>query len=316
MADAKRSPLVDRHVVPTSAEDIAIAGVRIPRSGSAKIEVDGHVIALTNLDRSFYPDAVFTKADLVAYYLGVADLLLPLARDRALTLGRFPGGVDGRGFAQSEVPGRPAWIERVTLELAKGGERDFTIANSRATLAWLAQMGTIELHSFLGLAHDLEHPTDVVFDLDPTAPAGLVEAAKVALWLRDRLSAAGIEARAKTSGSVGIHVLAPVAEPGAVTYAQTKAIAAALARELATAHPDLVTDRLEKSGREGRVLVDARQNSMRLTTVLPYSLRAAPRPTVSMPVTWKELEAAVRADDETRLVFLASDVLARHFNSG
>jgi len=310
MAEAVRSPVLDRRLAPETTDAIEVAGITIPRVGNATIEIDGRELALTSLDRSLYPDARFTKADSIAYHVAVADLLLEALQDRALTVGRFPGGVDGRGFAQTEIPGRPPWVRTVPLALAKGPVKEFTLVDERATLAWLAQMGVIELHTFLGLAHDLEHPTDVLFDLDPGAPAGLLEAAEVALLLRDRLERMGLEARPKTSGSAGMHVLVPVAK--GATYAETRALAAALAKELAEAHPGLVSDRIMgRAERAGRVLVDARQNATRLTTVVAYSLRATRRPTVSTPVSWDEVRAAAAAGDASSLVFTAPDVVRR-----
>ncbi len=311
MAEATRSPIVDRRIEPTTLDAIEVGDIAIPRAGNATIEIDGREIALTNLDRSLYPDAPFTKADSIAYHLSVADVLLEGLRDRALTVGRFPGGVEGRGFAQTEIPGRPAWVRTVPIALAKGPVKEFTLVDDRATLVWLAQMGVIELHTFLGLAHDLEHPTAVLFDLDPAPPARLLEAADVALLLRDRLVEMGLEAQAKTSGSAGMHVLVPVNHPRA-TYAETRALATRVAKELADVRPDLVSDRIMgRADRAGRVLIDARQNAMRLTTVVAYSLRATRRPTVSTPVTWDEVRTACEARETSSLVFTADDVVRR-----
>lgn len=304
MSEATRAPVLDRRAG-EAGPPIEAAGVFVPRAGSATIDVDGRAVALTNLDRLLYPVAGFTKADLVAYALTAAPALLPALVDRALTVGRFPGGVDGRGFAQAEIPGRPAWVDAAPIALSSGEVRRFTIARDRATLAWLAQMGALELHSFLGLAHDLERPTHVVFDLDPGSPAGVLEAARVALLVAERLAARGLSCTAKTSGSVGIHVLAPAA---GATYAETRALATAIASELAAARPDLVVAEMRRAARAGRVLVDARQNSARLTTVVPWSLRATPLPSVSTPVGWDELAGAARPED---LWFSPARALAR-----
>jgi len=320
MAEATRSPIFDRRVVPASEDAIVAGGIAIPRAGDATVEVDGRLLRLTSLDRSLYPalpGEPFTKADLIAYWLGIAPVILPLLEERALTVGRFPGGVDGRGFAQSEVPGRPPWLRAERLALAKGGTKLFTICEERASLAWLGQMGVIELHSFLGRVSDLEHPTHVVFDLDPTPPSSLLDAARVALLLRERLVARGIAASAKCSGSAGMHVLVPVGVfEGRVDYPRARAFAAEIASELAAAQPDLVSDRMDRASRAGRVLVDARQNAARLTTVLPWSLRATARPTVSVPLAWEEIASAVEAADAGSLVFLARDALARAGASG
>lgn len=261
------------------------------------MNVDGRVIALTNPDRVLYPGTGFTKADVAAYYLAVADVILPHLGDRPLTVGRFPSGVDGRGFAQTEVPGRPEWVPTMELALMKGPRKRFTLVRERAALVWLAQMGTIEIHAFPGLPHDLERTTTVLFDLDPTGRAGLLEVADVALSLRERLAGRGLTAHVKTSGSRGLHVTAELAEPIAVREARAIAEeeASALAHEL----------------RAADVLIDARQNSARLTTVVPYSLRSTSRPLVSTPVSWDELATAIRARDPSRLVFSAEAVVRR-----
>jgi bifunctional non-homologous end joining protein LigD len=309
MASATRSPVIDERHVPATSTPIEVAGVTIPRRGNAEVDIDGRRIALTNLERSLYPDVAFTKADSVAYHLSVAAPLLDALRERALTVGRFPGGVLGRGFAQTEIPGRPSWVRSVPIQLANGTTRRFTLVDERATLVWLVQMGAIELHTFLGLANDLARPTATLFDLDPTEPAGLLEAAEVALLVRQRLASVGIEAAAKTSGSAGIHVLAPAGQR--TTFDETRALAVDIAAELAHERPDLVCTQMHGSARIGRVLIDTRQNSMRLTTIVPYSLRAARRPTVSTPVTWDELSAACERRDERSIVFTADEAARR-----
>ncbi|HEY8072584.1 MAG TPA: non-homologous end-joining DNA ligase [Labilithrix sp.] len=292
MADATTKPLFDRR---------ALGRVR-----SLATTIDDRAIAFTNLDRVLWPAAGFTKADLAHYYLAIADALLPYLADRALTVGRFPSGVDGRGFAQIEVPGRPPWIRAARIALAGSGEvKEFTIVEERAALAWLVQMGTIELHTFLGHASDLATPTAVLFDLDPTAPATFADAARVACMLHEKLRAIGLEAYAKTSGSVGIHVVVPLNTPA--RYAETRAFAEIVARAMAAERPELVTATLRRAGREGKVLVDTRQNAERLTMVVPWSLRAADLPTVSTPVTWRELESL----GQRELVFTAAEALKR-----
>lgn len=280
-----------------------------PGGGEREIVVDGRTIGLTNLDRVLYPEAGFQKRDLVSYMLAIADAMIPEIVDRPLTVGRFPSGVDGRGFAQAEVPGRPDWIAAMPLALANGQVKAFTVVRDRAALVWLAQMGTIEIHAFPGLPHDLERTRTVLFDLDPGAPAGILEAAEVALLVRDALAARGLACRAKTSGSLGIHVMADLDAP--VAIAEARALAAAVAREAASARPDRVVVAMDRAARAGRVLVDVRQNAARLTTVVPYSLRSTPRPLVSTPVTWDEVALAVDAADASALVFSASDVLRR-----
>jgi bifunctional non-homologous end joining protein LigD len=161
MSESTRAAQLDRRADGNAEAAFAFGGVRIPRAGSARVEIDGRTLDVTNLDRVLWPAAGFTKADLIAYYLAVADVLLPHVRDRPLTLGRFPGGVDGRGFAQTEIPGRPVWIRAVPLALKKGPVKRFTLVDERAALAWLAQMGTIELHTFLATWPELDRPTTI-----------------------------------------------------------------------------------------------------------------------------------------------------------
>jgi bifunctional non-homologous end joining protein LigD len=309
MSESTRGATLDRRAETGREGELCAGGVRIPRAGSTRVVIDDRPLQLTHLDRVLWPAAGFTKADLIAYYLNVADVLLPHLRDRPLTLGRFPGGVDGRGFAQTEIPGRPGWIRTVPLALKSGAVKRFTLADERASLAWLAQMGTIELHTFLAAWPDVDRPTTVVFDLDPAGPGGVVDAARVALMLRDRVVDAGLEPFVKTSGSAGMHVLVPVAAP--VTYAETHAFARRLAAAAAAEMPDLVTDRLPRAERAGRVLVDVRQNARRLTTVVPYSLRTTDRPTVSMPVAWSEVASAVATGYAGSMVFEAAAAIAR-----
>ncbi len=308
LADVTRLAMLDRRAAVDRDAILSAGDVAIPRAGDARVVVGGHEIALTNLDRILWPATGFTKAELIAYYLSVADVLVPHLRDRPLTVGRFPGGVDGRGFAQTELPGRPSWLRTVPLALLSGAVKRFTLVDDAAGLAWLAQMGTIELHTFAGALPDLDSATWIVFDLDPALPANLLDAARVAVRIRTHVEAAGEVAWVKTSGSVGLHVLVPVR---AVDFRAARAFAARVARRIVAELPALVTDRLDDPKRAGRVLIDVRQNSRRLTTVVPYSLRATDRPTVSMPVTWDEVHAAVASGDASALVFEAADVPAR-----
>jgi bifunctional non-homologous end joining protein LigD len=313
MADSTRLPMRDRRREPEA--DVLVAGdVSIPARGNAPVEVDGRVIELTSLDRVLWPEAGFTKAELVAYMLSVADVMLPHLEDRPLTVGRFPGGVDGRGFAQAEIPGRPEWVRSVPITLSKGAVKRFTVVETRAALVWLAQMGVLELHTFLGEWPALTRPRAILFDLDPMAPAGLLEAAEAALLLRAVLGARGVTSFVKTSGSLGLHVLVPVTDARA--YDETKAFAVAVAAALAERRPDLASVQMRRAGREGRVLVDTRQNSERLTLIVPYSLRSAPRPTASTPLAWPEVERAVEARDVASLVFEAGAIAPRVAHAG
>ena len=264
------------------------------------LDLAGRRVELTTPERVLWPAARFTKRDLLDYYLRIAPVLLPHLRDRPLTLGRFPAGVEERGFAETECRGAPGWLRTEPIRLRNGEVRNYCVVEDQAGLAWLANRSVIELHPFLGG----ERPQAVAFDLDPGVPAGLVECAEVALLLRDRL---GQRAVVKTSGSVGLHVFVPTT----ATYEETRAFARDVAEELASARPDLVVSTTDRAAREGKVLVDWMQNARMRSTVAPYSLRAAPWPTVSTPVSWEEVERCVAERWPELLTFLAWDVLDR-----
>ena len=186
---------------------------------------------------------------------------------------------------------------------------DFCVVSDLASLVWLAQLATIEMHTSLSLGGAMEQPQFLVFDLDPGPPATIVECCQVGLWVRETFRRDGIECFAKTSGSKGLQVYVPLNTP--TGYDQTKAVSRALAVELEKRHPDLVVARMAKALRPGKVFIDWSQNDQMKTTVNVYSLRARPRPTVSTPVTWEEVEAALRAGDPDLLAFDAAQVLER-----
>jgi bifunctional non-homologous end joining protein LigD len=250
-------------------------------------------VSLTNLDRVYWPEGGYTKADLLGWYRALAPALLPHLRSRPLTLWRFPNGVEGRGFWQNECRGAPGWMR---VEEVRG--QRFCVVEDERSLEWVANLGTIELHPFLWRFERPGRADAVVFDLDPGPPAGLAECCEVALLVRERLG--GI---AKTSGSAGLHVYVPFDG----SFDDAKALARETAEELAAAHPGLVVATQRREARRGRVLVDWLQNDPTRSTVAPYSIRALPWPTVSTPVTWDEVES--RAVE--RLVFTPPDVLAR-----
>jgi bifunctional non-homologous end joining protein LigD len=274
------------------------------------IEIDGRAIRLTHPDRILWPETGTTKRDLVAYYLRIAPALLPHVRGRALTLGRWPEGVDRTGWLQADCRGRPEWLPVVeTVTKRRGGRFAYCMVEDRAGLAWLANLGTIELHPFLALASNPADAAALVVDLDPGPPAGLLDCARLALEIRGHLQADGLNPFVKVSGMLGLHVIAALA-PGE-SFAATKAYARGLARRLAAADPARVTDVMARDKRAGRVFIDWVQNDASRSTVAAYSPRAARWPTVSMPVTWDELAVAVTATDAKSLVFTMVDAVER-----
>ena len=261
-------------------------------------------LELTSREKVMWPSTGFTKGDLLDYYAQVAAVLLPHLADRALTLGRFPNGVERRGFAQTECRGRPEWLDTAPIRLRGGRVRNFCLARDTASLLWIANLGTVELHVFLGAVHALDQPRAMLLDLDPEPPAGLAEACRVALLVRERLTARGLWAVVKTTGGSGLHVVVPLNCPH--TYASTREFARRLADELAREDDRIVATAMRRDDRAGTVLIDWAQNSERRSVVAPYSLRASYVPLVSAPVGWHEVE-----DGSEALLFGPSDVLDR-----
>ena len=265
-------------------------------------EVDGRQVKLSNLDKVLYPEAGFAKRDVIDYFARVAPAVLPHLEGRALTLKRYPNGVDAAFFYEKNAPShRPEWVTT-----ARVGSIDYVVVDHEATLVWLANLADLELHTSLALADDPERPTLVAFDLDPGPPATVVECCRVAELLRGMFEGLGLECFAKTSGSKGMQVYLPLNSEA--TFAQTKGFSKAVAELLAREEPGLVVARQTKSARAGKVLVDWGQNDVNKTTINVYSLRAMARPTVSTPVTWDEVRAAKKPED---LTFEAADVLRR-----
>ena len=258
-------------------------------------------VGFTNLDRVLWPETGFTKGDMIEYYRAVAPALLPHLAHRPLTLWRFPEGVHRPGFWQNECRGAPEWMQTAEIR----GQR-FCVVNELDSLLWIANLGTVELHPFLFRVDAPERPTALVLDLDPGKPAGLLDAAEVALRLRETL---GVPSFPKTSGGYGLHVFAPAGD--AATFAETKAAARSLAEARAAEQPGRVIVTARRADRRGKVLVDWLQNDPTRSTVAPYSLRGRPRPTVSTPVTWEEVERAVETRDLELLTFGPADVLDR-----
>jgi bifunctional non-homologous end joining protein LigD len=268
-------------------------------AGSAEpvdLRIDGREIPVTHPDRVIWPVTGTTKRDLIQYILAVAPVLLPHVRRRATMLWRFPEGIDGPGWFQAQCRSGPPWVETFAVTGRRGDTLRYCVIDEPATLVWLANLGTIELHPHLWTIDRPDRPTDVVFDLDPGPPAGLREAARVALTIGDRLRVAGFAPVVKTSGSLGIHVAADVGSD--FTFERSKAFSRQIAEELARAAPERITARSARNARPGLVYVDWIQNDRNRQLAAPYSPRAMPIPQVSTPLTWDEVACA--ADGDTR----------------
>ncbi|MGI8713017.1 MAG: DNA ligase D [Solirubrobacteraceae bacterium] len=307
--DKPAAEVVREDARPGTAEDLFTDVQRLP-DGALAVRADGRALKLSNWDKVLFAQTGFTKGDLIAYYARIAPAVVPHLRDRPLTLKRYPNGVDAPHFYEKQSPShRPEWVQTVRV---KGV--DYTLAQDRATLVWLANLADIELHTSLSLAADSGAPTMLVFDLDPGPPAGLVQCCEVALVLRGMFAALGLECVAKTSGSKGMQLYVPLNT--GVSYGQTKPFARRVAELLEQRLPALVVSRMTKRLRVGKVLVDWSQNDDHKTTVCVYSVRARERPTVSAPVSWDEIQNCRDAQNAEMLSFETDDVLARVARDG
>ncbi len=281
-------------------------GATHPGARNGAIAFAGRTLKISNHAKVLYPETGFTKGEVIDYYAAVAPTVLSHLRGRALTLKRYPNGVDAAFFYEKNAPAhRPDWVPT-----ARVGDIDYTLAQEPATLVWLANLADIELHTSLSLAVAPQSPTVLAFDLDPGPPAGVLECAEVALVLRGLFEQFGMLSCVKTSGSKGLQVYVPINDPD-VSYAQTKPLARRIAELLEARMPERIIASMSKSRRAGRVFVDWSQNDAHKTTVTVYSLRATPEPGVSTPLAWAELEAAHRGGDPARLRFSPAAVLER-----
>lgn len=285
------------------------------KSGATKrtstvLDVEGTKVDVSNLQKVMYPKTGFTKGDVINYYIQIADYLLPHLKNRPITLKRYPDGVDGFFFYEKQCPPhRPKWIKTTDVPKSDGTNIHYCVMNDLPALVWAANLADLELHTFLHTAPKINQPKSLAFDLDPGAPADVVDCASVALTLRDLFTAMGLKSFAKTSGSKGLQIYVPLNT--VVTYEKTKPFAHAVARLLEKEMPGAVVSDMKKVLRNGKVLIDWSQNDDHKTTVNVYSLRAKDHPTVSTPVTWEEVAAAVKKKNAKLLTFETADVLKR-----
>lgn len=263
-------------------------------------------IDVSNPGKVLWPETGFTKADLAAYYRGVSGAILPHLGDRPVTLRRFPDGIEGWGWYQTNCRSAPDWLRTAEVRGRGGATFRMCLIETAQALVWAANMAAIELHPLLARTPELDCPTIVVFDLDPGPPADVLDCCEIALELRDRLGQLGLESFAKTTGSVGLHVYVPLNTPA--RYADTRAFARGLAESLDD--PRVVTVQ-RRSARAGNVLVDWMQNDPMRSTVAPYSVRAVPWPTVSMPVAWTDVADALARRRPELLTFTTETALER-----
>ena len=277
----------------------------------AELIVEGKKLSVSNLDKVLYPKVGFTKGQVVDYYIRIAPVLLPHLQDRPLTMKRYPNGVEGEFFYEKNCPShRPTWVKTARV-WSEGNKRmmNYCLANDLPTLVWAANLADLELHTSLARKRNVAQPTMMVFDLDPGAPADIVQCCQVGLWLRELLSKMKLKSFAKTSGSKGLQVYVPLNTP--VMFDQTKDVSRALAQLLEREHADLVTSNMSRALRKGKVFVDWSQNDEHKTTICVYSLRAKQEPTVSTPVTWDEVANCLKKKKADLLKFRSDKTLAR-----
>jgi bifunctional non-homologous end joining protein LigD len=283
----------------------------MPARTESELEIEGKRLRVSNLDKVLYPKAGFTKANVIDYYIRIAPVLLPHLKNRALTLKRYPNGVEAPFFYEKRCPThRPSWVKTAAVwSEGNNANINFCLANDLPTLVWAANLADLELHTYLAFGKTPRKPTMVVFDLDPGSPATIVQCAQVALLLREIFAKSKLDCYAKTSGSKGMQLYIPLNTP--TTFDKTKPFAHELAQRLERQHPKLVISRMSKELRKGKVFVDWSQNDDSKTTICVYSLRAKERPTVSTPLTWEEVANCAESKDPQRFAFETEAVLKR-----
>ena len=276
------------------------------------VEAAGRRLALSNLEKTLYPAGGFTKAHVLDYYRRAADVILPHLQGRALTMKRYPEGVDREYFFEKRCPAhRPAWVKTAQIS-RRGAEGRMTVClvDDLPTLMWVENLASLELHVPLARAASPDAPDFMVFDLDPGDGAGIPECARVALILRELLARVGLTGCAKTSGKKGLHLYVPL-NRGEASFDDIKTFSRAVAEAMQKDHPDLVTARMARESRAGKVFINWSQNGSTMTMVCVYSLRAEGQPTVSFPLSWDEVKAAVRRGASGRFRITAAEALSR-----
>jgi len=265
----------------------------IPRGvADTTIEIDGRLLGLTNLEKLFWPKLRITKGDLLQYYARVAPALLPHLRDKAIVMKRYPNGVAGDFFFMKRAPAaRPAWIRTCPIAHSSGNVIEFALANDRPSLLWLINLGCIDLNPWYSPCEAPEEPEYLHFDLDPCdAPFDAV--LEAALIVRDALQSLGMAVYPKTSGGDGMHLYVGI-KRGPLQH-EVWALAKSISKELARAHPDILTAEYKVAKRpRGRVLLDYNQNRFGATLASIYSVRPTPEASVSTPVTWDEVQHGI-----------------------
>ncbi len=282
------------------------------KDGGQTLQIEGRAVAVTKLEKVFFPATGFTKGQAIDYYIRAAPFLLPHLKNRPVTLKRYPDGISGKFFYEKDAPKyTPPWVKTFPVPRRAGGPAiDYILVNDLATLVWCANIATLEFHPFLHRAPAIASPTEIVFDLDPGEGSTLLKCAEVAFVLREVLDELGLRSFPKVSGSKGIQVYAPLNTPA--SYGETRAFARALAQLLERQHHDLIVSEMAKTARKNKIFIDWSQNADFKTTIGVYSMRAKRQtPFISMPVTWEELDRALSGNDAGMLDFQPGAAIER-----
>jgi len=280
------------------------------------VDIAGKRLSLSNLEKELYPSHGFTKAHVLEYYTHVEKFILPHLKDRALTLKRYPEGVEKDFFFEKRCPShRPAWVKTAEVPLDDGEPMTVCLVDDLETLMWVGNLASLELHVPLARAGSPDTPDSMVFDLDPGEPANILDCARVALLLRDIFSPLRLASYVKTSGRKGLHVYVPL-NRRETTFEETKTFSRAVALILQKNYPDLVTAKMAKGERKGKVFINWSQNDASKTMICVYSLRAREKPIVSFPLAWGELERLAERGDPGRFHIPHDEAVSRAEKTG
>jgi bifunctional non-homologous end joining protein LigD len=272
--------------------------VRIPADADdIELRPGRRAVGLSNLSKVFWPEAGYTKRDLLQYYADVSTVLIPHLRNRAMVMKRYPNGIHGKCFFMKRTPpAHPAWLETCSIMHKSASLIAFPMVQDLASLLWVVNLGCIDLNPWYARCDDTDRPDYLHFDLDPGPGASFARVREAALVVREALEVLEMPTLVKTSGSSGMHLYVPIVR--GPTQKQVWTFAKQLAKQLAQRHPALITAEYRIADRpRGRVLVDYNQNAWGRTLASIYSVRPTERASVSTPVTWREVEHGFEIED-------------------
>jgi len=280
------------------------------------VELAGKRLSLSNLEKDLYPSYGFTKAHILEYYRRISKFILPHLKDRALTLKRYPEGVENDFFFEKRCPSHhPKWTKTAEVRRDRGERMTVCLANDLETLIWVVNLASLELHVPLARVGSPETPDFMVFDLDPGDQANIMDCVRVTLILRDLLSQQHLKSYVKTSGKKGLHVYVPLNNKQ-TTFEDTKRFSKAVAEIMQKNYPDLVTAKMPKEYRKAKVFINWSQNHASKNMICVYSLRAVEKPMVSFPVEWKKLEKLAKKEHTKELEVIHSEAVSRAEKKG